>query len=295
MGVLEDEGQPSAKRPKLSTLESDSSAAFTDSGAPCAAVTSPETTDMAGKLYMNGGGCQEAERLGSKQQIDKVEFVRLITQALYSLGYDTTAQHLESESRISLQSKPVTEFRAGVLEGRWEHCLQLLTDMHVGGADLQNAKFLLFQQFFLELLEANDTSQALKVLRSSVAPLGIHTPRIHQLARWVICSSPDHLRQTAQWSGREGDSRYKLLLDLQGLLPPSYLIPERRLEDLVEQSLDCQKSKCVYHNSNTAASTLFTDHMCGRDSIPSVTVKVGEGGPLPLVEDCTWHHIIQFR
>ena len=274
MGVLEDEGQPSAKRPKLSALDSDSPAALTDSGAPCAAATGPENTDMAGKVYTNGGGCQEVERLGSKKQIDKVEFVRLITQALYSLGYDTTAQHLESESRISLQSKPVTDFRAGVLEGRWDHCMNLLTDMHVDGADLQNAKFLLFQQLFLELLEANNTSQALKVLRSSLAPLGIHTKRIHQLASWVVCSSPDHLRDTAQWSGKDGDSRHKLLIDLQGLLPPSLLIPERRLEDLVEQSLDSQKSKCAYHNSDTGSITLFSDHMCGRDSIPSVTIKV---------------------
>lgn len=38
------------------------------------------------------------EQLGSQKLINKTEFIRLIEQALYKLGYDSVAQQLEHES-----------------------------------------------------------------------------------------------------------------------------------------------------------------------------------------------------
>ena len=43
---------------------------------------------------------------------------------------------------------------------------------------------------------------------------------------------------------------------------------------LVEQALDLQWEACLFHTSSVGETSLFTDHHCGRDQIPSQTVQV---------------------
>eukprot|EP00897_Mesotaenium_endlicherianum_P008127 jgi/Mesen1/7342/ME000377S06567 len=219
----------------------------------------------------------EDERVGSKQQIRKVEYVRLLEQALYSLGYFSAAARLEEESHVPLQSPAVATFRNGVLGGRWDECCALLAHMQLGKEALHSARFLILQQKFLECLEAADTAGALRVLRGELAPLGTNTRRLHALAGWVMCTSRADLLGKAEWSGAGGDSRLRLLGELQALLPPALMVPERRLERLVEQALECQRAACVFHNTTPdAAFSLFSDHQCGRDQIPTQTTQVLE-------------------
>eukprot|EP00850_Spirogloea_muscicola_P010597 SM000063S19987 [mRNA] locus=s63:86066:95294:+ [translate_table: standard] len=239
---------------------------------------------MAGKASSSSAASREKERIGSKGQIRTQEFVRLLTQALYSLGYHDAATKLEEESGIPLQSKAVTAFRNGILEGsyctilfggeRWDSCVQLLAQMRLEEEDHKQAKFLILQQRFLELLEDGSTLQALQVLRGSLAPLGINTNQLHLLATCVMCTTPEDLMKTVQWTGSAVKSRFRLLVDLQALIPPSVLIPERRLEKLVEQALQAQREHCELHNTFEEAFSLFADHKCGRDEIPSRTSLV---------------------
>ncbi|KAF9608313.1 hypothetical protein IFM89_008935 [Coptis chinensis] len=51
------------------------------------------------------------EMVGSKQVIKKVEFVRIITKVLYSLGYEKSGALLEEEFGILLHSSVVSLFR----------------------------------------------------------------------------------------------------------------------------------------------------------------------------------------
>lgn len=52
------------------------------------------------------------------------------------------------------------------------------------------------------------------------------------------------------------------------------MIPERRLETLIQQALLYQKSKCLYHNPSTNPDTehlsLYTDHSCDRNQFPNL-------------------------
>lgn len=112
-----------------------------------------------------------------------------------------TVATLEAESGFTLESTAVTEFRTGVLAGRWDTVEKLLLDLPQDDAiDLvvrmssndygtmtelvsQTVKFSIRQQKFLEALEAKDTKKALSILRHELAPLNHDSDRLHLLSR----------------------------------------------------------------------------------------------------------------
>ncbi|KAK3198040.1 hypothetical protein Dsin_021455 [Dipteronia sinensis] len=71
-------------------------------------------------------------------------------------------------------------------------------------------------------------------------------------------------------------SRSEFLTKLQKLLPPSIVIPEKRLEHLVESALDVQQDSCAFHNTLDSDLSLYSNHRCGRNRIPSPTLQVRE-------------------
>ncbi|KAJ0439702.1 putative transcription factor WD40-like family [Helianthus annuus] len=186
------------------------------------------------------------EFIGSKG-VKKVEFVRIITEALYSLGYNKTAAYLEHESGVPCHSSKVTLFIQQILDGCWDESLASLHK--IGLADETSVKlacFIILQQKFLELLDGEKVMDALKTLRTEIAPLSVNTNR----------------------------ARSELLEDLQKLFPSTVMIPEKRLLQLVEQALDLQRVNCLFHNSLNEETSLNADHRCGRDNIPSKTVQI---------------------
>ncbi|KAJ0683114.1 putative transcription factor WD40-like family [Helianthus annuus] len=186
------------------------------------------------------------EFIGSKG-VKKVEFVRIITEALYSLGYNKTAAYLEHESGVPCHSSKVTLFIQQILDGCWDESLASLHK--IGLADETSVKlacFIILQQKFLELLDGEKLMDALKTLRTEIAPLSVNTNR----------------------------ARSELLEDLQKLFPSTVMIPEKRLLQLVEQALDLQRVNCLFHNSLNEETSLNADHRCGRDNIPSKTVQI---------------------
>ncbi|CAK9224024.1 unnamed protein product [Sphagnum jensenii] len=277
MGRDSDFGLPPSKRLKLSK--------------PCPRDLLLEGFPTAAAIGAGSGApmardspAHEVEMLGSRGQIRKVEFVRIITQALFSLGYQQAGVVLEQESGIVLQSPVVTEFRQNILAGQWDKSLAAL--YRIGPIDEETFKstsFLILQQKFLEFLDFGETAAALKTLRTEISTLGINTQRVHQLASFIMCPSRDVLVEKADWRGAGEDSRIHLLEELQELLPPSIMVPEKRLEHLVEQALDLQRDGCVFHNSLDNALSLYTDHRCTRDQIPSKTIQV-----LEAHEDEVW-------
>ncbi|CAM6099990.1 unnamed protein product [Calypogeia fissa] len=267
MGGDDCDGPPPLKRIKLSLCSTKIVAG------EVSPVRASGLAPMARDLPSSDGG----QTLGSKGQIRQKEFVRIITQALVSLGYQKAASVLEEESGVPLQSPVVTQFRNEILSGNWDESVATLKK--VGPLDTETIKaasFLILQQKFLELLDATDTVGALKTLRTEISPLQINTQRVHELATWVICPSREELLEKADWKGAGLDSRLKLLEELQLLLPPSVMIPEKRLEHLVDQALTVQREACIFHNSLDNALCLYTDHRCGRDQIPTKTLQVLE-------------------
>eukprot|EP01018_Ginkgo_biloba_P030190 Gb_04425 [translate_table: standard] len=264
MGGREDD-EPPLKRIKLSSQELRS---LSEEGAPA-------SVGSVGILMARSLPLREGEIVGSKGLIRRVEFVRIITQALYSLGYQKAGSLLEEESGISLESSIASLFRKQVLEGKWEESVAAL--QHIGQVEestLKAASFLILQQKFFELLEKVDVPAALKTLRLEISPLQINRQRVHELASCIVCPSRCELLGYTKKGDLSSNPRIKLLQDLQQLLPPHIMIPEKRLEHLVEQALNVQREACIFHNSLDHALSLYTDHRCGQDQIPTTTVQI---------------------
>ncbi|XP_019193303.1 PREDICTED: WD repeat-containing protein 26-like [Ipomoea nil] len=217
----------------------------------------------------------EDEVVGSKGVVKKVEFVRIIAEALYSLGYKKTAEQLEEESGIRLHSAVVNLFMQQILDGKWDESVATLH--RIGIVDetiIKLVSFLIFEQKFFEHLDGDDVMGALKTLRTDIAPLCIKSDRVRELSSCITSPPPKALVGISSLGTLRVKSRSKLLEELQRLLPPTVMIPEKRLVQLVEQALDLQLDGCRFHNSFVGEMSLLTDHQCGRDQIPSRTLQI---------------------
>lgn len=237
-------------------------------------MASSETVDevMAENGGISNGSASTpgVEKLGRKGWIDRVEFIRLMEQALYSLGYRDVAGQLESASGIPHEEQHVVSFREAVHQGSWEKALELLERLGIDGEDkLKQAKFLVLEQKFLEAVERKQWKVALQHLRTELAPLEVNLMRLHELASCLICQDLDDLKETARWDGIGGFSRGKVLLALQDIMPPEVMLPDNRMLGLLEQAIESQLNKCVYHNSKNAVPSLLSDYTVGEEQIPS--------------------------
>lgn len=264
MGGVEDE-EPATKRMKLSFGELKGLSNGTSFTEPVAG----SSRDLMARPLPSTG---DEEVIGSKGVIKRVEFVRIIAKALYSLGYKKSGAHLEEESGISLHSSVVNLFMQQILDGNWNE--SVITLHKVGVPDeriVKSASFLILEQKFFELLDGENLLDALTTLRIEIAPLCINGRRVHELSSCLV--APSFFGSLGQDNVRV-KSRTKLLEELQELLPPTIMMPERRLEHLVEQALVLQRDACFFHNSLDEGMSLYTDHLCGSDQIPSRTLQV---------------------
>lgn len=91
------------------------------------------------------------EFLGERCVINKNEYIRLLEQSLYSLGFRKAARELEQASGIDCEPGEVRSFRHAVTEGSWDRAVKLLSDLRFADEDaLKQAKFLVLQEKYLE-------------------------------------------------------------------------------------------------------------------------------------------------
>ncbi|KAG0467088.1 hypothetical protein HPP92_018668 [Vanilla planifolia] len=214
--------------------------------------------------------------VGSKGVIKRVEFVRLITKTLYSLGYVKSGKLLEEESGIDLHSSAVILLRKQVLDGNWDESIVTLQKIGLNEQILKSASLLIREYKFFNLLENDRVMDALKTLRSEIAPLKINKNDCMSFLA-ALFSLVISLHGFANLDIDSGKVRLKLLEELQNLLPPAVMIPERRLENLVEQALYDQRDACFFHNPLDDTLSLFVDHQCGKDRLPFRTVQLLQG------------------
>ncbi|KAL7162935.1 hypothetical protein ACSBR2_039111 [Camellia fascicularis] len=235
---------------------------------------------MARPLFSQGDG----ERIGSKGVFKKHEFVKIITRALYSLGYDRTGALLQEESGIQLHPSALSLFMQQVLDGKWDESLATLRTIELADESIvKSTSFLILEQKFVELLKVGEYMDALHTLRNDIVPLSINTGRVHELATCIILPSQSVVLGLSSPDNVGADSRSTFLEKLLKLLPAAVMIPERRLEHLVEQALEMQQFNCVFHNTLDNELSLLSDHQCGRNLIPSRTLQV-----LHAHEDEVW-------
>lgn len=239
-----------------------------------------------------GSGGSSPQRDGSpagkkKQRLSQSEedVIRLIGQHLHDLGLNQTVDLLMQESGCRLEHPSATKFRNHVMEGEWDKAESDLNElkalMHSPSA-IVRMKFLLLQQKYLEYLEDGKVLEALQVLRAELTPLKYNTERIHVLSGYLMCSHAEDLRAKADWEGKGPASRTKLLDKLQTYLPPSVMLPPRRLQTLLKQAVELQRERCLYHNtkldsgldSGLDSVSLLLDHTCSRKQFPCYTQQI---------------------
>lgn len=270
MGGVED-GEPPSKRLRSSFAGSSS---LLSGFRP----EEPVATGFLRDLMARPIQCQgQEEVIGSKGVIKRIEYVRLIASALYALGYERSGACLEEESGIPLHSAAVSLLMQHVLDGSWDESVSTLHKIGLEDETIMKyAKFLILEQKFFELLNDGKTMDALKTLRTEISPLGIKTTRVHELSSCLLSHSQSQKGLSCKDS-LKAKLHSEVLDELQKLLPPSIMAPERRLEQLVEQALNLQRVACVFHNSLDWEMSLYTDHHCGRDNIPHHTSQILEG------------------
>ncbi|KAH9950266.1 WD40 repeat-like protein [Amylocystis lapponica] len=211
--------------------------------------------------------------------VDREEFVRLVIQSLRDVGYIESAATLEAESGYTMEMPEVSEFRKCILDASWDRADAILLRLGVGDERLWEARFLISQQKYLELLEAHKTTAALHVLRTELAPMNVDSEQLHSLSSLMMCSDSEDLRQRAGWDGATGTSRRRLLVNLQQYIPSSVMIPQRRFATLLDQARVWQQSQCLYHNAplNSRTFSLYTDHHCDKNAFPQITTAILEG------------------
>ncbi|CAI8602772.1 unnamed protein product [Vicia faba] len=211
------------------------------------------------------------EVLGSKGLIKKQEFVRIILQCLYSLGYTKSASCLELESGVSYKSKEFQLLESHVLNGNWDECATFLDSIRdMLGESVEPALFLVFRQCVMEYLKKGEDTLALDVLRKRVSVLRVDRCKIHGLANTLLGVVDDD-------DGDVGcDLRGRLLTDLEKMLPPPICLPGGRLEHLVETTVTAWVDSCLFHTSANPVS-LYEDHRCGREQFPTTTTQILTG------------------
>jgi WD40 repeat protein len=143
----------------------------------------------------------------------------------------------------------------------------------------QQMRFLLLEQKYLECLDDGLIFDGLNTLRNELSVLNHRTDRVHELSRFIMCGSSDELRVLADWDGKGTLSRQKLMERLQEFLPPSVMLPPRRLRALLNQSIELQRDRCPYHNCldtnfNLDSVSLLVDHVCSKEEFPCETRQV---------------------
>ncbi|KAL9638593.1 MAG: hypothetical protein Q9164_001459 [Protoblastenia rupestris] len=139
---------------------------------------------------------------------DREEVTRLLIQGLEDLGYEAAAERLSQESGYQIESPAVAAFRHSILEGSWSEVQALLfgrnaepdgggvsisngsTHHHTGlklveDADLDQMKFLIREQKYLELLKRGERVKAIVVLQTELQPLNYDIGRLNMLSGQV--------------------------------------------------------------------------------------------------------------
>ena len=95
------------------------------------------------------------------------------------------------------------------------------------------------------------------------------------------------LKSESDWDGSDGASRKKLLTAIQNYFPADQMMPDNRLNILIDQALKYQTDKCILHTGNNENSiicsnnnfnsdgliSLLKNHHCPKTSFPTMTKK----------------------
>ncbi|KAL6572217.1 hypothetical protein OROMI_013175 [Orobanche minor] len=106
---------------------------------------------------------EDDEVVVSRGVIKKAELVRIIAEALYSLGYSKAGARLKEESGIPVHSTLVDLFVQQIIDGKLDESVTTLHKFSLmDGSIIKLASFVILEQKFFELLDGEKFMDALK-------------------------------------------------------------------------------------------------------------------------------------
>ena len=252
--------------------------------------TTPTTDTM--DLEQPSSYLPEDHLIGRRGMIDRTQYIRLLQQSLSQLGHSSIAEQLEKASGVPCQSPATSNLQTCVLQGDWEGALEYLTALDMAPTSLPYAKFYLLEQKFIEILDSGDGVAAIKCLRNELTPLGVNISQLHELSHKLIpniaangsASSGRKISTNASEESFSKDrfknveaARRRALQALQKYVPAGTLLPEGRLEELVEQALTSQIERCRLHNTSHPRLSLLRDYSAGVEQLPLHCAQILKG------------------
>lgn len=202
--------------------------------------------------------------------LNRQELVRLLVQSMDSLGYSQSARSLEKEAGVQSMTSDMRTLRDCILNGHWDILETVLDSLNVfkSEKDANSARFVLYEQKFLELLEARKTAEALNCLRNHLTRLSPDPKLFNKLPLLCLCATPDEVREHAGWPGAGMVSRLSVLKKLYKFIPSYHLLQENRLESLLWQTLDVQKRKTMFPYTKQKYISLLEDMEHSNKRVP---------------------------
>eukprot|EP01016_Furgasonia_blochmanni_P001966 TRINITY_DN1077_c0_g1_i7.p1 TRINITY_DN1077_c0_g1~~TRINITY_DN1077_c0_g1_i7.p1 ORF type:complete len:683 (+),score=130.07 TRINITY_DN1077_c0_g1_i7:1-2049(+) len=223
-------------------------------------------------FYADLTAIQNAEIL--KDERRKKEMVRIMIQTPESMGYGGAASKLMEESGISVENEHLTNFRSAILRGEWDKAIDLLRLIDLNEEAVQGAKYLIYEQKYLELIDAKNVNDALNVLRNELSSLSRDTQRLHKLAGLILCRDAGELRKKMNWEGTGPESRNKLIAQIQMECKPTEMLETKRLEKLLKQAVSFQVLNCQFHYDINPNFSLLEEHSCDAEEIPTRPLQI---------------------
>lgn len=212
------------------------------------------------------------------------EIIRLIIQFLKFVGLEQSADMLMKESGYHDDHPAATMLKKHIMQGHWLKADSNLNEIvkvqkELVGCDstfqsnLNEVKFMLREQRYLELLEDERILDALHILQNELTPIQRDSDRVHKLASHLMCLTPADLYEKASWPGKNStDPRKSILEHLHKYFPANIMLPPQRLQTLFLQAIERQVTRCHYHNISIErtreTTSLFMDHACPSSSFP---------------------------
>lgn len=190
---------------------------------------------------------------------------------------------LERDSGIFFSVKYLEE---KVIAGEWEELEKYLLGFTSVADNSLSMKifFDIRKQKYLEALDRNDISSAREILRNDLKVFSAYDWELYQ--EMCLLMTLGNFRENERLSNYKDaqTSRRELAVDLKKLIEANPLFGEKlifpsfsssRLLNLVNQSLNMQRSYCECSRPIPVIETLFTDHVCGPLNVAASSHSAG--------------------
>lgn len=130
------------------------------------------------------------ETIGPNGYINKSENIRVLIDALYSLGFNKAGNLLVEEYGNDLHSPAARPVLAQVNNGEQDDSIATLQEMHL--EDEKAMKLQIIEQKFFEVLNTGTQNEAMKILRLNMVPLDVmNMERLNDLSVTLVLSTTE--------------------------------------------------------------------------------------------------------